>query len=317
MTKYYSSFVIYKSIFISTILTFNLSFSQELKIITLNDFNLKGKVKHCIVSADYGNEEFYFNEDGTLSQSITRFNEQDFTVITYARSNENELIQKNIEVYSSGERDKAVSLAHFYELRLSDKGKSIKEKIVNFKNEFIDSYTYFYDKQDRMVKVVRNNEKGISETDIVYETNKDNINVKEIHLAGADTVKVIKRLEPKIEHVQGEYEELTTIYANNKPNMAEIRFIDSLGNARFEEKLKAGIKNPYRYYSQAKKTYQYNEKGDVIEEKEFKKKVLLKKLVYEYVYEDEDSLKPVNWIRKTEKYSKSTVSREIEYYEIN
>jgi len=98
--------------------------------------------------------------------------------------------------------------------------------------------------------------------------------------------------------------------------MGHLRFIDSTGKVKYEEKLQAGSKNPYRYYSKTKKTYVYNENGDVIEEKEFQKGTLLSKSIYEYQYEDvgKDSEKPVNWIRKTEKKSGNSITREIQYF---
>jgi len=293
----------------------NLLNSQELNLITLKDYNLKGKVQHCIVSADYGNEEFYFNQDRVLTKAITRYGEEDYSVTVYAIKDKT-LIQKNIEVYNDGELDKSVSLAHAYEIRINSQGKTITERIVNFKNELFDTYKYIYDKDNRLIKIIRNNDKGISETDIVYETGDKGKIVKEVHLAGADTLKVIKRLTPKIDHKEGAYEELIAIYANNQPDMAHLRFIDSTGKVIFEEKLQAGNKNPYRYYSKTKKKYVYNENGDVIEEREYQKKTLVKKSIYEYEYEDfgKDTSKPVNWIRKTEKNSKNSITREIEYF---
>lgn len=295
--------------------TCNLSNSQELNFITLKDYNLKGNVQHCIVSADYGNEEFYFNRDGLLTKAITRYGEEDYTITVYTIQDKT-LIQKNIEVYNDGKLDKSVSLAHAYEIRINSQGKTITERIVNFKNELFDTYKYIYDKDNRLIKITRNNDKGVSETDIVYEINGKGEITKEVHLAGLDTVKVIKKLTPKIDHEEGAYEELKAIYANNQPDMAHLRFIDSAGKEIFEEKLQAGSKNPYRYYSKTKKIYVYNQNGDVIEEREYQKGTLLKKSIYEYEYEDfgKDTSKPVNWIRKTEKKSKKNITREIKYF---
>ncbi len=315
MNKNYFNY--FTRFFLSLIFVFswNLSNSQELNSITLKDYNLKGKVQHCIVSADYGNEEFYFNQEGVLTKAITRYGEEDYNITVYTIKDK-ALIQKNIEVYNDGELDKSVSLAHAYEIHINPQGKTITERIVNFKNQLFDTYKYIYDKDNRLIKITRNNDKGINETDIVYETDDKGEVIKEVHLAGVDTVKVIKKLTPKIDHKEGAYEELKAMYANNQPDMAHLRFIDSTGKVKFEEKLQAGSKNPYRYYSKTKKTYIYNEHGDIIEEREFQKGTLLRKSIYEYEYEDfgKDSAKPVNWIRKTEKKSNNSVTREIEYF---
>lgn len=312
--SYFTTFARF-SLFLIFVYSFNLLNSQELNLITLKDYNLNGKVQHCIVSADYGNEEFYFNTDGILNKTITRYGKEDYTITVYAIK-DNALIQKNIEVYNDGKLDKSVSLAHAYEIRINSQGKNITERIVNFKNELFDTYKYMYDKDSRLIKITRNNDKGISETDIVYETDDKGKIIKEVHLAGADTVKVIRKLTPKINHKEGAYEELKTIYTNNQPDMANLKFIDSTGRVKFEEKLQAGSKNPYRYYSKTKKIYVYNENGDVIEEREYQKKTLVKKSIYEYEYEDfgKDTSKPVNWIRKTEKNTKNSITRRIEYF---
>src|SRR5690606_30914147 len=106
MNKNYFNY--FTRFFFSLIFVFscNLSYSQELNSITLKDYNLKGKVQHCIVSADYGNEEFYFNQEGVLTKAITRYGEDDYNITVYTIKDK-VLIQKNIEVYNDGELDKS------------------------------------------------------------------------------------------------------------------------------------------------------------------------------------------------------------------
>ena len=295
--------------------TSHFSFAQELKILTLKDFNLKGNVKHCIVSAEYGNEEFYFSEDGLLTKSVTRYSEDDYSVTTYVY-NESNLVKNNVDVYIDGVLDKNTSLAHFYEIKLTSK-KSITEKIVNLNGEFIDSYTYDFNKDKQLTKLLRKNDKGISETDIHYKKISETES-KEIHLVGLDTTKIVKCYLPKVKHNNGDYEQLTIYYTNNVPDRAELKYIDSLGKVIYDEKLKAGIKNPYRYYSVSKKTYVYNDNGDVTEERSFNKKVLMKKSVYQYEYEPiGGNIETVNWTRRVEKYSKEFITREFNYYDSN
>ncbi len=296
------------------IFTSHFSFAQELKILTLKDFNLKGNVKHCIVSAEYGNEEFYFNEDGLLTKSITRYSEDDYSVTTYTY-NEGNLVKKNVDVYIDGVLDKNTSLAHFYEIKLTSK-KVITEKIVNLNGEFIDNYTYDFNKEKQLTKLLRKNDRGISETDVTYEIVDGKI-IKEIYLVGLDTTKVIKRMVPKIKHNPGDYELLTTYYINNKPDRADLKFVDNIGNVIYDEKLKAGIKNPYRYYSINKKTFVYNDKGDAVEQRFFKKSVLMKRSDYKYEYESIDTDINANWVRRVEKHSKEFITREFKYYDSN
>ena len=56
---------------------------QEIQIFTLADFGLKENVKFCMVSTDYGKEEYDFNKKGFLTKSVTRYNANDYDVVYY------------------------------------------------------------------------------------------------------------------------------------------------------------------------------------------------------------------------------------------
>ena len=43
----------------------------------MEDFDLVGKVKSCLVITDYGREMFEFNKNGTLTKTITQYNDTD------------------------------------------------------------------------------------------------------------------------------------------------------------------------------------------------------------------------------------------------
>ena len=46
--------------------------AQEIKIFSVEDFDLKGPVKFCWVATDYGKEEYTFNKEGILKNACTR-----------------------------------------------------------------------------------------------------------------------------------------------------------------------------------------------------------------------------------------------------
>ena len=56
---------------------------QEIQIFTLADFDLKENVKFCLVSTDYGKEEYDFNKKGFLTKAVTRYNDTDYDVVYY------------------------------------------------------------------------------------------------------------------------------------------------------------------------------------------------------------------------------------------
>ncbi|MBT8313063.1 MAG: hypothetical protein KJP26_01270, partial [Maribacter sp.] len=72
--------------------------SQEIRIFTTADFDLKGPVKTCLVSTKYGKETYDFDKEGKLTKSVTRYNDTDYDV-TYYKYEGNELIEKRFENY--------------------------------------------------------------------------------------------------------------------------------------------------------------------------------------------------------------------------
>ena len=88
--KYFQTFLI---VFISIIWKIQ---SQEIQIFTVEDFDLTGNVKKCLVSTDYGKEEYDFNKNGLLTKSVTRYNDQDYDVVYY-KYGKGELLEKRSE----------------------------------------------------------------------------------------------------------------------------------------------------------------------------------------------------------------------------
>lgn len=140
--------------------------AQEIRIFTVEDFDLKGAVRSCLVSTKYGKEEYEFNEEGLLTKSVTRYNDNDYDSTHYSYV-EGMLMEKRLENY----RDKifvpASSIANIYSVDSTENLK-ITEKIISYDKEFLDQYEYFYT-NDTLRRIIRMNNEGIDETLISYE----------------------------------------------------------------------------------------------------------------------------------------------------
>ena len=72
--------------------------SQEVKIFTIQDFDLKDSVKTNMVVTKYGKETYDFNPDGRLAKAVTKFNDADYSV-TYYKYSDSYLVEKRFENY--------------------------------------------------------------------------------------------------------------------------------------------------------------------------------------------------------------------------
>ena len=97
------------------ILLLNIVQAQEPKIFTTADFDLKGKVKRCLVITDYGRETYDFSRDGLLTKVTTVYSESDYD-ITYYKYSKGLLKEKRLENYREDNLDRQTSLAHLYNI---------------------------------------------------------------------------------------------------------------------------------------------------------------------------------------------------------
>jgi len=148
--------------------------SQEIKIFTLSDFDLKDNVKSCLVQANYGKEEYDFDTSGRLTKSVTRYSDTDYDISLY-KYEYNFLIEKRVENYRDNSFDKKTSIAHLYEID-SSSNRKITEKIISYEKEFIDLYEYHYDEENRLVKILRSNNDGNDETRVEHSNRLSEIN---------------------------------------------------------------------------------------------------------------------------------------------
>ena len=159
------------NIFLFCLLFTMSGFAQEPQLFSRNDFDLKGPVKNCLVITSYGQEEFEFNKAGLLTKSVTRFTEEDYSV-TYYKYRDSLLLEQRNENYTLGKLDEGTSIAHFYEMDTTI-NKKITERIFSYQKEFLDQYEYFFDEDNKLIRIVRSNEEGVDETEIAYTTDKE------------------------------------------------------------------------------------------------------------------------------------------------
>ena len=145
-------------------------FTQEPQIFTIQDFDLRGAVKSCLVITDYGKEEFEFNREGLLTKNVTRYSDSDYN-ITYYKYSGDQLMEKRDEIYLEGQVDKQTSIAHFYEVDTTS-SKKVTEKIISYDGDVLDIYEYSYNEDGNLIKIIRSNNEGLDETNIEYTTYK-------------------------------------------------------------------------------------------------------------------------------------------------
>ena len=308
MIKNYFSTLLRLSIAITAGLLPFLSHAQKAKIFTTSDFDLKGKVKYCLVSTDYGKEEFNFNEDGLLTKLKTLYtNDSDYDMTYYKYAN-GEIVEKRVENYRDGVFDKNTSIANIYTIDSTDSGKKITEKIVSYAKEFLDQYEYTYDKEDKLIRIVRNNDEGIENTLVAYsDVNGEVITTFTID---GELQKTIRVSETKTKTYTKQRIELTKEYLEGKPHKA----VEQI----FNENHKLVSEHTFRYdtisnsfVSKELKTMTYNNLGMVAEVKTKTGKALgVKNFIYQY-----DNGEKGNWIKQIITPDNTYITRKIKYYE--
>ncbi|MEJ1222101.1 hypothetical protein [Sediminicola sp. 1XM1-17] len=279
--------------------------SQEINIFKYTDFDLKGPVKSCLIITDYGREEFEFNEDGLLTQSITRYNDDDYDITIYKYAN-GELKEKRFENYRDGVFDRNTSIANIYTIDTTG-NKKITEKIVSYNKEFLDKYEYHYDKDDHLVRIKRTNNDGIDETSIEYASGPGEKTAS--YYLNSELLKTVKTTETKSKTNIQKKVILVTDYLNGEPNTAK----EQVYNAKkklisetdlvFDEKTK-------KFVPKLSKTYVYNQMGMLMELRtKIGQGISLKKYIYQY-----DNTENGNWVKQIVTPDNSYVTRKIKYY---
>ncbi len=279
--------------------------SQEIKIFTTADFDLKGKVKTCLVSTNYGKEEYDFNEQGLLTRAVTRYNDTDYDIALYKYAN-GELLEKRFENYRNNVFDSITSIANFYQIGTISKRKVI-ERIMTYTKEFLGQNVYSYDDKGRLTKIESADTDGIDETTISHTDGKGE-KTTTYKLNG--TIQKSVRTLTEVKNNSFAQKTLSTkTFLNGIPDRAVEEVYDS--NNKLVKQTK------YVYDDRTKELVSseilvltYDNLG-MLSKTEIKNKPLTE--VKEYIYQLDDGLSG-NWIKEIITPDNTYTTRNISYY---
>lgn len=281
-------------------------FAQEPQLFSREDFDLKGPVRNCRVITNYGQEEFEFNRAGLLTKSITRFNEEDYS-LTYYKYQDSLLLEQRNENYMQGKLDEATSIAHFYVLDTTS-NKKITERIFSYQKDFLDQYEYIYDEEGKLVRIVRTNEEGVDETEVTYSTDKQESTITyTINGVIQKSIRksVIKKGTPEERNIV-----LTKEFLGGQPNKA----------VEVERDSDQYVRSSMEYYFDSAKNefalrqrsdYEYDQDGNLIAETTLLGRAKSGK---SYIYQFDGS-EYNNWIKQIITPDNTYKTRVITYYE--
>lgn len=275
-----------------------------MQVFTVEDFDLKGRVKSCLVSTDYGKELFEFNEDGILVKTVTQYNDTDQD-ITYYKYNNGELVEKRMESYKNNVLDESTSMANFYEIDTVPTRKVI-EKIISYDKQFLEQEQYHYDKEGKLVRIISSNGDGVDETTFEYAE------IKNEHTVSTFTNGILQksvRTSTKNGPSGNQKVVLTKEYIDGEPNTAIEEVFNSEGNLVTSEDFLYDMVEK-SFVSQKKRFYYYT---DGILSKVVKKTVNTEssdKYIFQF-----DNHVPSNWVKQIVTPGNTYTTRIIEYYE--
>ncbi|MGW9686083.1 hypothetical protein [Flagellimonas sp. 2504JD1-5] len=279
-------------------------FSQEIQIFRVHDFDLRGKVKSCLVVTDYGRELFEFNEEGLLTKTITQYNDTDQDITYYTYEGE-ELLEKRMESYKNNVLDAATSMANFY-LIDTVANKKISEKIISYDKEFLELQEYVFDEKNRLSKITTSNADGVDETVLEYLSYKNESTVN--HVVNEIMEKSVRTSERNTaEGIQKAV--LTKEYIDEEPNVAYEEIFDNAGKRISKETFNYD-RTKKEFVSSQKKLFHYDADGML-------EKVVTKtanaESAKEYIFQF-DNNEEKNWIKQIITPDNSYVTRRITYY---
>ncbi|MBR9854019.1 MAG: hypothetical protein GYB37_05485 [Algicola sp.] len=277
--------------------------SQELKIFTLNDFDLKGRVQSCLVSTDYGKELFEFDKEGVLIKTVTQYNDNDQD-ITYYKYKDGELLEKRMESYKNNILDESTSMANFYEIDTVPNRKVI-EKIISYDKQFLEQEQYHYNDEGRLIRIISSNGEGVDETTFEYTQVKNELTVSTFTNG---ILQKSVRTSIKKTHKGNQEVTLTKEYIDGEPNTATEEIFNSVGNLVTSEDFLYDFAEK-EFVSQKKRFYQYT---DGVLSKVVKKTINTES-AENYIFQF-DNNKPSNWVKQIVTPNNTYTTRTIKYY---
>jgi len=307
MHKNYFSIILRSVLFLAFYGMVNLVQSQEIKIFTTEDFDLKGPVKSCLVSTKYGKEAYDFNKLGMLTKSVTRYNDTDYDV-TYYKYEGVELIEKRFENYRNDVFDSSTSYANFYIIDTIPVRK-VTEKIITYDKEFLDRYEYLYNADGILVKIIRTNNDGNDETLIEYTDYKGE--QTQTNSLNGTILKSVRKSTKITKDKKQQGIVLTKKFLEGVPHTAVEEVYNSEGKLIYETKFIQDAKKK-QFAPNEVISYEYDDRGMLIKSVSKSGKVVdVKEFIYQYDKGDEG-----NWIKEIITPENSYTTRKIAYYEV-
>ncbi len=297
MNKHYASFL-----FLSIFQVFGLR-SQEVQIFKVEDFDLKGKVKSCLVITDYGRELFEFNKEGLLTKTITQYNDSDQD-ITHYKYEGGELVEKRMESYKNNVLDESTSMAYFYAIDTVPQ-RNVVEKILSYDKQFLEKQQYQYDEEGKLVKIISSNIDGVDETTFEHTSSKNETTVSTF--TNGILEKSVRTTERK--GSKGTQKSvLVKEYIDGEPNRANEEVFDDKGRLITSEDFLYSLEDK-EFVSQKKLFYHYKE--GVLDR--VVTKTLTTESVDNYIFQF-DSNTPKNWVKQIVTPDNTYTTRVIKYY---
>ncbi|MDO6517007.1 hypothetical protein [Zobellia uliginosa] len=280
-------------------------FAQDIETFKVSDFNLKGNVKSCEVITDYGKEEYYFDKEGRLTKSITRYNDSDYET-TYYKYVHDFLKERRVENYMDGKFDRATSIASFYEVDTLET-RRLTEKIVSYDKELLEKNVYVYNAENQLVKIIRTNTLGIDETDFEYlQENETTIVNQSVNGRPSKTKTISKILEQGQELKKVEEQN----YIEGLPTSKTTDIYNSNGHLTMHKEALYDASTE-TWIEQDEKHYQYGEDG-VLSTVKTKKR--FGDSTENYIYQF-DGTTANNWVKEIVTPQNVYTTRRITYYQ--
>nr|WP_298998478.1 hypothetical protein [uncultured Allomuricauda sp.] len=294
----------YSLLFFTVLFYSGIGFSQEIQIFKVEDFDLRGKVKSCLVITDYGRELFEFDKMGRLNRTITQYNESDQDITLYKYEGNN-LVEKRMESYKDDVLDAATSMVNFYSLDTTQSRK-VLEKIISYDKQFLEQQEYLYDEQDRLKKIVISNAEGVDETTIEYQQYKNETTQSVFHNG------ILEKMERVSEKKVGNTKHkvvLTKEFVDGEPDKAVEKTFDASGKLLKTETFNYDVSKK-QFVTYEKVRLDYDAQGMPTKETtEAQNAKSVKEFIFQF-----DSSPEKNWIKKIITPSNSYSTRRISYY---
>ncbi|RNC90215.1 MAG: hypothetical protein ED555_12425 [Allomuricauda sp.] len=281
-----------------------LGFSQDLEYLTVNDFDLKGRVKTCTVITDYGSEVFEFNKLGLLVRSTTQYNEQDQDITIYKYIGD-WLVERRMESYKNGKLDATTSMANFFEIDTSG-NKVINERVVSYDKQFFENQVFRFDDSNRLVGITVSHQDAVDETRVEYVNYKEE--TTKTYLLNGVIQKSIRTSSKK--NAGGEVKTvLTKDFLDGQPTSA----VEETYGAN--EKLLTKV--VFSFDTSIDQFAIIEEFSNVYDEDGILSKTIIKRgntvFEKEYIFQFDDN-ETKNWVKKIVTPDNTYTTRKIEYY---